>query len=260
MQPIWDDFRGKLNPLLTPLEEGSARIERTNGIRFVVDHVGAAKYHNAQIYDYANLKRSQYPDRPPLRMIVEACFSHNADQMKGTAGFGFWNEPIKPGVRGFQFPRDIWFFFGGQPTDLALANGVPGYGWKAAVLDTSRWASRLAIPTLPVGVLLMRIRALYRRLWPLYQRAIGAAEALLSFDMRDMHTYRLDWLRHKASFYVDDRLILETSRSPRGPLGFVAWMDNSYAIVTPQGQFKLGYTTVPGCQWLELHDLVLEPL
>ncbi len=260
MQPIYEDFQGGLNPLLTPLEEGRARIERTGSIRFVLDNVGSKHYHNAQIYDYANLRRSQYPDKPPLRMIVSARFSHNADQLKGTAGFGFWNEPVKPGVPGFKFPRDIWFFLGGHPTNLALAKDVPGAGWKATTLDTGRLAALLAIPTLPVGVLLMRIRALYARLWPIYQRAIGAAETLIKLDLRDTHTYRLDWLRRKASFFIDDRLILETSRSPRGPLGFVAWMDNSYGIVTPQGHVDFGFTTVPGCQWMELQHLSLEPL
>jgi hypothetical protein len=75
-----------------------------------------------------------------------------------------------------------------------------------------------------------------------------------------MHTYRLDWLAESASFYADDRLVLNTPCTPRGPLGFVAWLDNQYAVVTPQGHLGMGLVSVPERQWLGLDSLVIEPL
>ena len=38
--------------------------------------------------------------RPPLRLQVEARSSHGVGELRGTAGFGFWNDPLAmTGVR-----------------------------------------------------------------------------------------------------------------------------------------------------------------
>src|SRR5262249_30763783 len=162
--------------------------------------------------------------------------SHGTDQLKGTAGFGFWNQPIMPGQALPRLPRNVWFFFGSPPSNMAFAQGVPGYGWKASTLDISRLPVLLLAPFSPLGFLMMRLPALYRAIWPLAQRAIGASEAVIDVDLREPHVYRLDWLPRTVKFYVDNKLILATPNSPRSPLGFVAWLDNQYAVVTPQGQ------------------------
>ena len=46
---------------------------------------------------------------------------------------------------------------------------------------------------------------------------------------------------------------------PPGPLGFVAWIDNQYAVATPRGELRFGALTC-GPQWLELASLSIEPL
>ena len=53
---------------------------------------------------------------------------------------------------------------------------------------------------------------------------------------------------------------METPHSPRGPLGFVTWLDNQFAVVTPQGNIQIGLISVPQRQWLALDSLSIEPI
>jgi hypothetical protein len=257
---IREDFRGALKPPLALLELGAGHVEYRDGIRLVVEDATSTRYGDAQIYDYAGRKRRDFVCRPPLRMTVRACASHNAERLKGTAGFGFWNQPVMPGQRWPRLPRAVWFFFASPPSNMAFAKDVPGYGWKAATIDASRLPFLLLAPTAPLGFLLMRLPALYNRLWPVGQWAIGASETVLSADLTQPHIYRLDWLPSSAHFYVDDHLVHRAPFSPRGPLGFVAWLDNQYAVVTAQGHLGMGLVAVPERQWLALDSLVIESL
>ncbi len=244
-----------------PLLIGTGVLEReSDGLRFAIADCSARHYSNAQIDNYQGLPRRAYPARPPLRLTVRAKFSHPAAQLRGTAGFGFWNQPFMPGRWSFRLPRYVWFFFGSPPHNMAFARGVPGHGWKAATADFSRPPFWALSPAAPLGFLLMRNRALYRALWPLGQWAIGAAECPIDVDLQSPHSYRLDWYPKRLVFAVDEQVILETRSAPRGPLGFVAWMDNQYAIITPQGQLGFGLLPVVGRQWLAIEALRIENL
>jgi hypothetical protein len=104
----------------------------------------------------------------------------------------------------------------------------------------------------------MRIPALYNRLWPVGQRAIGVSEALLDGGLlAETHTYTIDWRSDGATFAVDGQVVHEAESAPRGPLGFIAWMDNQYAIVTPQGQFGFGAVRVEQEQALVLEHIAV---
>jgi hypothetical protein len=46
---------------------------------------------------------------------------------------------------------------------------------------------------------------------------------------------------------------------PPGPLGFVAWIDNQYAIATPQGSLRFG-TVSSSAEWLEIDWIRITPL
>lgn len=216
----------------------------------------AARYHDAQLSDYAS--KTDFRWQPPLRMEVVARYSvpaitSQAYPLVGTAGFGFWNHPFVPGERSVRLPKAIWFFFSAPPSNMQLAQGIAGPGWKAATIDTTRWQFLALAPTAPVGVLLMRIPALYRRLWPIGQRAIGVSEKLLDSSLLlERHTYSLDWKVDGVRFAVDDMTVHEAAVSIDGPLGFIAWVDNQYAVVTPRGQFKFGVVDVPQPQSLIL--------
>ncbi len=259
MNPIHEDFRGELTPPLARLEEGAGQVERTpDVVRLVLDHASADRYSNAQIDDY--LRGQGFTRRPPLRMIVRAWASHGVDALKGTAGFGFWTQPVIPGRAFPILPRAVWFFFSSKESNMAFARGVPGYGWKVATFDAGRLPFLLLAPTAPLGFLLMRIPTLYRLLWPVGQWAIGVSEKSLDVNLTESHTYRLDWLSGSASFYVDDQLVHRAPFAPRGPLGFVTWLDNRYAIITPQGTLSMGLVPMPDRQWLALDSLVIEPI
>ncbi|MBI5959533.1 MAG: hypothetical protein HY866_12405 [Chloroflexi bacterium] len=223
-----------------------------------IDPASAQQYSDAQITDY---QERAFSWSPPLRLTVRAWASHSTQELKGTAGFGFWNEPFVPGERGLpRLPRAAWFFFGSPPNNMALAKGVPGWGWKAATIDAGRIGFLLLVPLAPLGFLLMRIPALYRWLWPVGQRAIGGSEARLDVDLTQPHDYELEWHTNRVIFRVDGTQVHVSPHSPRGPLGFIAWIDNQYAVVTPQGRFNFGLIATTERQWLALDRLEIQPL
>ena len=242
-------------------QTGSAHAEEfaADSFRFRLPAGDARQYANAQIDDTAGRKRRHFCWRPPVRLELAARFSHPTDQLRGTAGFGFWNLPLGPGPARFPaLPRALWFFFGAQPSNLPLAAGIPGHGWKAASLDAGRPAALFWAPWTPFLLLAMRSKSIYARLWPRIQCALAVSEALVPAGDTEWHQYALEWRPDDAEFWVDGEPLLHVPRSPRGPLGFVAWMDNQYAIATPQGQFGWGLSSLEQPQWLEIAGLTLE--
>ncbi len=234
------------------------------GLRLRNGPTTADQYTNAQIDDYQSLRRAAFPHHPPLthppmKMTLHARFSHNAAELRGTAGFGFWNDPFgMSGPRRPTLPRALWFFFSSPPSNMALALDVPGPGWKAATIDAWRWPFLLLAPTAPIAMPLMKIRPLYRRLWPLGQRAIGVHEALLTLDMSAWHHYQLEWQPAGVRFFVDGTLMLHADQSPRGPLGLVIWKDNQAMAVTPGSLPRHQLVSCVEEQWLEIADLVIK--
>jgi hypothetical protein len=226
--------------------------------RLMLTDVSALAYSNAQIDDYDGLARADFPWRPPLHMTVRARFSHPADQLRGTAGFGFWNRPSAVSQRHPPaLPAAHWFFFASPPSNMALDAHVPGRGWKAATIE-AKWRRTLPLlPWLALTAPAMHIGPLRRRVWPVAQRVLRIREALLDMDVTLWHTYRLDWLAERSAFSVDGKTVLADAPSPRGPLGFVLWIDNQYAIVTPWGRVGHGVVPCPGNQWLEVSEIVI---
>lgn len=215
------------------------------------------QYSNAQIQDYS----AEFLHTAPLRLSLTACFSHPIDQLKGTGGFGFWNAPFAPASYRLRFPKAAWYFFGSPPLNLPLAYGVSGQGFKAATIDATHWPFFALLPTAPFGFLLMRVPFWYRNLWPIGQRAIKVSEASLNqMDITRSHTYQLDWLPKSVVFSIDGQVIHRSPHSPTGKMGFVAWLDNQYALVTPQGRFGWGLVEAATPQWLEIQNLSITPL
>jgi hypothetical protein len=237
--------------------KGDGALEFTGDtLRFVNTDTVATGYTDAQIDDYQGLARRDFLWRPPLTMTVRARFSHPSGELSGTAGFGFWNDPfMMTGWRWPAPPRVIWFFYASPPSNMKLDLNTPGHGWKAGTLDALRWPFFALLPTAPLAVPLMRVGPLYRTFWPLGQRAIYVSEALAPVEMTGWHTYTIDWQRKSAHFSVDGQTVLDCNTSPRGPLGFVMWLDNQYMVATPWGRFKYGLLAAPGRQWLEVGRL-----
>ncbi len=267
---MFDDFIEPLDQHWTKTCIGGGTLRLANSVvRMAFDSATQGQYTDAQIDDYDNLPRANYPWRPPLRMQVIARSSlpaatfgsidESADYLRGTAGFGFWNYPFS--VRGdiLTLPEAIWFFYASPPSNMSLVPGIPGWGWKAQVVHSMRPGTLAAtIPmaiTTAFGLLTGETRPAAR--W--MQRLTGAREAPLTAEMTDWHTYTLEWQRNEATFWVDDKLVLRAPQPPTRPLGFVAWLDNQYAIATPRGVLRFG-TITSGPQWFELDSVRIEPL
>ena len=252
---------------------GGAITVGAGGLRLALpEGAKAGAYSDAQIDDYGTLPPSRYPWRPPLHMELRARASHPAhpaqtlprealeDQqwLRGTAGFGFWNYPFSLSGEFLRLPAAIWFFAASPPSNMALVPGISGWGWKAQVVDT-RWsgALRTALPT-AAAVAWARLSRRERGAARWVQRISGTHEAPLSADLREWRTYTIDWQSDRARLVVDGLEVLSVDNPPRGPLGFVAWIDNQYAVATPRGQFGFG-TIATNPEWLEIASLRIAP-
>ncbi len=241
------------HPPLASFTVGSGQIHGEDGRwRLHLPATERHTYSDAQLHDYAGLPRNAYPWRPPLAFSIRARLS---PQLRGTAGFGFWNNPLPP-RRGLPaLPQAAWFLFASPPSAMELAQDVPGHGWKAATIDAGRRQALLWAPAAPLVLLLCRRPAWRRAIWPRVQRALAVSEARLQLDHTDWHTYQLIWLRDRVVFGVDGHELLVTDSAPRGPLGLVIWVDNQWARVTPDGSFGWGLLDAAEPQWLECEDL-----
>jgi hypothetical protein len=237
---------------MKPFIVGTGQVDQIDSItRLSLPNADRSIYSDAQLDNYAGLPHRLYPQRPPVHLSLRARFS--SEKILGTAGFGFWNHPLAPNSGMPTLPRAVWFFFASPPSDMPLAIDVPGIGWKAATIDATRPSGLMLAPLAPLVLLLNRSHKLYRKIWPFVQRQLRIAEQPLDLSlMRDWHTYTIDWQTDRVQFSIDDQIILNTDRSPRGPLGFVAWIDNQFAVVTPQGRFKFGLLDIDQEQWLEI--------
>lgn len=242
-----------LAPLM--LEVGTGRVSRREGaVHLEIGAQGAMGYSNAQVDD-SHDGGAAFRWRPPLRLLVEARFSHNFNDLRGTAGFGFWNDPFgMTGRARLDLPRALWFFFAGPPSDLPLAVGVPGRGWKAATLDARRWEALATLPAVPWIVPMLRVPRLYRWWWPRVQRRLRIGETMISVDLCDWHRYEVEWGVAHCRFWVDERTVLSLPFAPGGPMGLVAWIDNQFMVMAPQGRFRHGAVAAQG-QWLQLRRL-----
>lgn len=236
------------------------RVERDgNRFRLVLPPIGADAYADAQVDDYDHGTPRRFPNRPPQRLAIRARFSHQA--LKGTAGFGFWNHPFSRAGGVIEPPCNVWFFYSSPESDLRVARGLPGHGFKAAMLNSSPPGMMGGITRLP-GVLraasaLLRLPGISRLILSAARTAVRAHETMLDVDSTLWHDYRLDWLEHEAHLAVDGRSVLRAPAPPGGPLGFVAWVDNYRATATgdaaPRGRnYEFAYVDVREEQWLEM--------
>jgi hypothetical protein len=180
-------------------------------------------------------------------------------------GFGFWNDPFS-----FSFgqggasrklptaPKALWFFHGSNPHNLPLTPNVPGHGWKAASLDSIDLPTLFLAPLAVCAFILSKFPIL--RGWVIRKalKQVNAYESLLAPLLNEWHSYSLNWLPEEATFEVDGEIVLRAPEVPSGPLGFVAWIDNQYAVATPEEGLHFGVLPLKESQWLEISDLQLK--
>jgi hypothetical protein len=219
-------------------------------------------YADAQFDDYAphGRTRTAFNWQPGVVLRLAARFSHEVEQLQGTAGFGFWNAPFgDPTINRPALPQATWFFFASSPSDLPLAASGPGRGWFAATLDAGRKTAVSLIPLAPFILLLNQSVLFRRRLWPLLRQRLAISFAPIAVPLTAWHTYELAWLPGGCRFTVDGVPVLQTPHSPRGPLGFVCWLDNQYMVATNNGRFRWGVLPTTTTQWLEVQQLTISP-
>jgi hypothetical protein len=173
----------------------------------------------------------------------------------GTAGFGFWNDPFD-WVGNVQVPPNaLWFFYASPPSDMAFVPGVRGNGWKAAMLNGGN-ADRL---TMAAGNFVFNLPGMSKIVFALAQSRINAKEVLLD-DVRltDWHEYKLVWRPTLAVFSVDGSEVAIAPNPPKGPLGFVAWVDNNMAIMGAGREFAFERLAIEQRQWMELATVKIE--
>lgn len=237
---------------------GGGGIVRTPaGLHFVNPASTDRRYCNAQIDDYQGLPRQDFLWRPPLQLNVEARFSHPSGQLRGTAGFGFWNDPFwMTGRRSLARPAACWFFYASAPSDMPLALEAPGAGWKAATLDARSPRAAAHLTALTAAIPFMRVPRLRTRLWPRFQAALRIAETPLEADMTAWQSYTLVWEPESVQFAVDGAVVLR-SPAPAGPLGLVVWLDNQWMVARPDGRIGSGMLARTTPQWMEVRRLDL---
>jgi len=233
-------------------------------------------YRLAQLDDYAQLRRRDFPLQTPFSLSLSARAS--SDSIPGTWGFGLWNDPfgLSLGFGGSPFrlpalPNAVWFFGASeesylsfkppstagfdtprkdsgatQPASWERANGFLAQSFRSPKFHRSLILAGLALPF---------SRKLTRRM---LGKVIDEDRFRLSLDPTQWHRYRLDWREQRLSFEVDDVLVFETPVSPRAPLGLVIWIDNQYAAFTPEGRIGFGVLENREPAWLEIKEIDLK--
>jgi len=243
------------------LEINNGRInKRDQGWQFLLPPIDTG-YADAQIHDYGRIpyRRHTLPWSPGCHLQLNARFSHPASELIGTAGFGFWNAPFAdPSLKRPALPQATWFFFASAPNDLPFAPHGPGRGWFAATIDATTLRALSWAPFAPGVLLLNQFSPIRKRLWPNVQHALGISFAPIELDLQAWHRYELDWQTDSCHFRINGEEIMNTIHSPRGPLGFVCWIDNQYMIATANGRFRWGTLKTSSTQWLEVSDFMIK--
>ena len=156
-------------------------------------------------------------------------------------------------------PEAVWFFYASPPSNMALVPGIPGWGWKAQVVHAMRPGALLSTLPMALSTSLAMLTGETRPAARWMQRLSGAQEALLPVDMTTWHHYTLEWRAREALFSVNGELVLRAPNPPTRPLGFVAWLDNQFAVATPRGVLRFG-SIETAAQWFEITQLRIEPL
>jgi hypothetical protein len=268
---------------LIPRFTAGANVEESShgsAYRLSIPAGSADKYRLAQLDDYTQVQRSQFPLRYPITLSLSARAS--SATIPGTWGLGLWNDPfgLSLGFGGNLFrlpmlPNAVWFFGASEesylsfkdasnpsldtgetprkivgqasarPTGPAAANG-----FLAQTFRSPRFHPAL----IPAGLALPFSREATRR-W--LGKVIDEDGIALSVDVTQWHRYRLDWRETGVSLEVDEVGVFKSHVSPHPPLGLVIWIDNQYAAFTPEGKIGFGVLENPEPAWLEIKDIEL---
>jgi hypothetical protein len=133
---------------------------------------------------------------------------------------------------------------------------MPGHGFKAAMLNGGNIPGGLMTLAGRAFNLALKLPGISSLAMASARVAVRAREAMLDIDMTAWQDYELDWLPDAAIFRVNGREVLRAPSPPRGPLGFVAWVDN-YRATAASGEYQFAYVEVAEPQWMELEIVAI---
>ncbi len=250
----------------------NASVEKiAGGWRLGIGAGGASSYRDAQLDDYAGLRRMQFPHRPEQSQRISLSLSARTSTLSaaGTWGFGLWNDPfgLSLGFGGNPFrlpalPNAAWFFYASPQNYLSFKGGLgtdekttrptrppAANGFMAQTFRSPRFHPLL----IPAGLALPFSRAATRNL---LGRVIAEDSSALSVDTTQWHRYRLEWGAERVAWDVDEVRVFESPVSPHPPLGLIIWIDNQYAAFTPEGKISAGVLE-SGEEWLEVGEVMI---
>jgi len=263
---VKDHFSGGVNIHWNKLSSGGGFVEmRESVVRMGFDEADNTHYSDAQVDDYTMLSRRNYLWKAPLRMSVKARFvfsdgkNNESGSFQGTAGFGFWNNPFTFDGGIHALPEAIWFFYASSRSQMVLINSGKGNGWKTQVIHSVKWENLINFIPTATAVLLAKLTKItsYALYW--IERFSGVEETILKQNMDSWHTYEIEWKKKDAIFYVDGVKVMVAKKPPLQPLGFVAWVDNQYSVVIPQGSVRFGTSDSKGLV-LEIDSISIESM
>ncbi len=251
---------------LKPLEIGGGQVDQTETASYTLEIPAMPRgYADAQLDDTQGLPREQLRWLPPVRLRLRARASEPTPL--GTLGFGWWNDPFSfsLGIGGAArrlpvVPSALWFFYGSPPNDFSFDPAARGHGWKAAALHGRRIPPLLLAPLAAGALLLSRLPGVRGGTISLVKQTIDARERVLDTPLDSWAEYEIDWEPARAVFRVNGEVVLETGSPPAGPLGFVAWIDNQYAVISPRRGIRFGSLPTAGPQRLEIAGLTIDAL
>lgn len=240
-----------------PFLAGGGRIDglASGGLRLTIPAMPAG-YADAQLDDTQGLPRDRFLWSPPLRLAVRARVDHPAPL--GTWGFGFWNDPfsVSLGLGGAARrtpcgPRAVWFFHASPPNAFGFTSG-PTCGWRAMTIDTPHIPGWILTPAALGALALAQLPALRGPVLGYALSRVAASEAVLESGTEEVHEYVIEWEHASATFRVDGRPVLRAPHPPTAPLGFVAWIDNQFAVARPEAGLRFGVLPTPDPQALDI--------
>jgi hypothetical protein len=232
---------------------GASVASTERGWRLGIQKGDSSGYRDAQLDDYSQLPRHQFPHRS-LSLSLRAKIS--SISAAGTWGFGLWNDPfgLSLGFGGSPFrlpalPNAAWFFYASPQNYLSFTDDKPAQGFLAQTFRSPKFHPLLIL----AGLALPFSRKVSRKI---LSKVIDEDSSAVSVDVTQWHRYRLEWEAKRVLFYVDDALVFESLVSPHPPLGVIIWIDNQYAAFTPEGKIAAGVLEGEE-EWLEVEDIVI---
>ncbi len=211
MYRMFDDFN-EIDPHWKFRRDGISRIIIQDSIlKLCMGPTEALYYSNAEISD-GNFHELRWKNG---KLSFKARLSGNGFPHYGSAGFGFWNYSMR-----IDLSYPIWFIY--------LRSVKKNYPLQGLFIQVGNKF---------MPIMLTRSVGIYKVLLALFPFAapikiLSGKPAMQEIDLREWHTYSINWANEKVVFYIDGQEITDMSVEYSGYARIDAWIDN--AVFQPQ--------------------------